>query len=74
MVIAVVITIMMVLIFMILKICYSVKTLVNVERLNSPLYEVEDFFGGIGIRYGNNHYIIMSKFYRRNDKTFGTKL
>ena len=34
---------MMVLIFMILKIYYSVKTLVSVEGVNSPLYKVEDF-------------------------------
>ena len=34
----------MVLIFMILKICYSVNTLMSVERLYSPLYAVEDFF------------------------------
>ena len=65
---------MMVLIFIILKICYSVKTLVNVKRVNSPLYEVENFFGGIGIPYENNRDMIMSKFYRRNDKTFGTTL
>ena len=49
---------------MILKICYSEKTLVSVEQVNSPLYAVEGFFNacimhynGIGIPYGNIRYM-----------------